>query len=122
EKTRDNSLKKIFAELAEEEQKHKIFLEGFFTGAKPFHFSEVLDYKVAETIDKPAPSIDMKPADAIGLAMKEEEDAMRLYKSLADSSTDSDQKQMFLNLANMERAHKVKLEELYTSMAFPEVW
>ena len=77
---------------------------------------------MAESIDKPGPSIDMKPADAIGLAMKAEEEAMRLYQSLAASSTSSDQKQMFLTLANMERAHKVKLEELYTSMAYPEVW
>ncbi len=122
EKTGDKSLKQLFSELAEEERKHKIFLEGFLTGAKPFHFAEVLDYKVAETIDKPRPSIDMKPADAIGLAMKEEEDAMLLYQGLANSSTDSDQKQMFVTLSNMERSHKVRLEELYTSMAYPEVW
>ena len=122
EKTGDSSLKRLFAELADEEQKHKIFLEGFLTGAKPFHFGEVMDYKVAETIAKPGPSIDMKPADAIGLAMKEEEEAMRLYQGLANSSTDPEQKEAFLNLANMERAHKVRLEDLYTSMAYPEVW
>ena len=122
EKTNDSSLKQIFAELAEEERKHRIFLEGFLTGTKPFHFGEVTDYKVAETIDRPRPSIDMKPADAIGLAMKEEEEAMRLYQGLADCSTIPDQKEMFVNLANMERAHKVKLEEVYTSMAYPEVW
>lgn len=29
EKTTNESLKQIFSELAEEEQKHKIFLEGF---------------------------------------------------------------------------------------------
>jgi len=122
EKTNDNNLKQIFAELAEEEQKHKIFLEGFLTGAKPMRFAEVTDYKVAETVAKPKPSIDMKPADAIGLAMKEEEEAMLLYQGLAGSSTDPDQKETFLALANMERAHKVKLEELYTTMAYPEVW
>lgn len=80
------------------------------------------DFKVTESIEKPRPSIDMKPADAIGLAMKAEEEAMRLYLGLADSSMDSDQKEMFLNLSNMERSHKVRLEELYTSMAYPEVW
>jgi rubrerythrin len=122
EKTGDKSLKVLFSELAEEEQKHKNFLEGFLTGTKPFHFAEVIDYKVAETIDKPRPSIDMKPADAIGLAMKEEEEAMRLYQGLAGASTDSDQKQTFLTLANMERSHKARLEDLYTSMAYPEVW
>ena len=122
EKTKDNSLRQIFAELSEEEEKHRIFLEGFLTGAKPIHFAEVTDYKVAKTVARPKPSIDMKPADAIGLAMKEEEEAMLMYKGLANVSTSPDQKEMFLALANMERAHKVKLEELYTAMAYPEVW
>ncbi len=122
EKVKDNSLRSIFAELAEDELKHKIFLEGFLTGAKPFHFAEVTDYDVAKTVEKPKPSIDMKPYDAIGLAMKEEEEAMRMYQALANSSTSPDQNKMFLALANMERTHKVKLEELYTTMAYPEVW
>lgn len=122
EKTTNESLKQIFAELAEEEHKHKIFLEGFLSGKKTFHFVEVVDFKVTETIEKPRLSFDMKPADAIGFAMKAEQEAMGLYQGLADSSTNSEQKEMFLNLANMERAHKVRLEELYTSMAYPEVW
>jgi rubrerythrin len=122
EKTTNESLKQIFAELAEEELKHKVFLEGYLTGQKSFHFAEVTDYKVTESIEKPKPTLDMKPADAIGLAMKAEEEAMELYQGLAGASTNSEQKEMFLNLSNMERAHKVRLEELYTSMAYPEVW
>jgi rubrerythrin len=122
EKTKDNSLKDIFSEMAEEEKKHKIFLEGFISGAKPLYFSGVADYKVSETVEKPKLSVSMKPADAIALAMKEEEEAMRMYQSLADSSTNSEQKDLFLNLARMEKGHKVKLEDLYTTMAFPEVW
>jgi len=121
EKVKDYSLRSIFAELADDELKHKIFLEGFLTGAKPFHFAEVTDYEVAKTVERPKPSIDMKPYDAIGLAMKEEEEAMQMYQALAKFSTSPDQKQMFLALAGMERSHKVKLEELYTTMAYPEV-
>ena len=52
----------------------------------------------------------MKPYDAIGLAMKAEEEAMQMYQALANSSTSPDQKEMFLALANMEKSHKVKLE------------
>jgi rubrerythrin len=121
-KVKDESLKSIFAELAEDELKHKIFLEGFLAGTKPLHFAEVTDYEVAATVEKPRPSMDMKPSDAIALAMKEEEEAMRMYQGLANSSTIADQKDMFLTLAKMEKSHKVRLEELYTSMAFPEVW
>jgi rubrerythrin len=122
EKTSNESLKQIFAELAEEEHKHKIFLEGYLTGKKPFHFAEVSDFKVTESIDKPRLSIDMKPADAIGLAMKAEEEAMQFYLKLSDASTEAEQKETFAGLANMEKAHKVRLEEIYTSIAYPEVW
>ncbi len=122
EKTKDNNLKSIFAELADEERKHKAILEGFMAGSKSLRFADVIDYKVAGTVDKPKPSIDMRPVDAIALAMKEEEDAMTMYQALADSSTAPEQKKTFLALAKMEQGHKVKLEELYTTMAFPEVW
>jgi len=108
--------------MAAEEKKHKIFLEGFISGAKPLQFSSVSDYKVSESVEKPKLSVTMKPADAIALAMKEEEEAMLMYQGLADSSANSEQQEMFLTLARMEKGHKVKLEELYTTMAFPEVW
>ncbi len=122
DKTRDDNLKSIFFEMAEEEKKHKDILEGFLSGAKPLQFAEATDYKVAETVDKPKLSLNMKPADAIALAMKEEEEAMRMYQGLADSSTDPEQKEMFLALSRMEKGHKAKLEDMYTSIAFPEVW
>ncbi len=121
-KSKDNNLKAIFAELAEEEKKHKTFLEGFISGAKPLQFSSVTDFKVAETVDKPQLSTTMKPADAIALAMKEEEEAMNMYQGLANSSANAEQKEMFSALARMEKGHKVRLEELFTSMAFPEAW
>ncbi|MHC1727113.1 MAG: ferritin family protein [Syntrophobacteraceae bacterium] len=122
EKTKDNNLKTIFAELAAEEKKHKALLEGYLTGAKPLQFAAVSDYKVSETVDKPQLSISMKPADAIALAMKEEEEAMLMYQSLANSSANAEQKEMFASLAKMEKGHKAKLEETFTTMAFPEVW
>ncbi|MEN6440404.1 MAG: ferritin family protein [Syntrophobacter sp.] len=122
DKTQDANLRSLFRDMAEEEKKHKIFLEDCISGARPLKFAEVTDYKVAEIVDKPQLSLDMKPADAIALAMKEEEEAMRMYQGLAGSSGSPEQKEMFLALANMEKGHKVKLEELYTSMAFPEVW
>ena len=47
------------------------------------------DYKVAETVDMPRLSLDMKPAEAIALAMKKEEEAMRMYLSLANHAENS---------------------------------
>ena len=122
DKVKDAGLKKIFAELAEEEAKHRKFLEGLTSGKAQMHFDETKDYKVAESIEKPKLSLSMKPADAIALAVKNEEEAMDMYKKMAECSTDAEQKKMFQSLSNMEQGHKVKLEDTFTNMAFPEVW
>jgi rubrerythrin len=119
---KDANLKAIFTEMAGEEKKHRAFLEGLLSNPKAMHFDESADYKVAESVEKPQLSIKMKPADAIALAMKEEEEAMVMYQALAASSKDPDQKKMFSSLALMEKGHKTRLEGMYTSMAFPEVW
>lgn len=122
DKTKDAGLKKIFAELAEEEAKHRKFLEGFTSGKVQMQFDETKDYKVAQSIEKPKLSLSMKPVDAIALAVKNEEEAMEMYTEMANCSTDAEQKKMFQSLATMERGHKVKLEDTFTNMAFPEAW
>jgi rubrerythrin len=48
--------------------------------------------------------------------------AMQMYTQLANVAGDSDEKKTFLELAMMEKGHKARLEDIYTSMAFPEVW
>lgn len=122
DRTKDADLKQTFTELAKEEKEHHRFLEGFTTRARPMHFDAVQDYKVSRTIDKPKLSLSMKPAEAIALAVKNEEEAMDMYSRMAGLSTDAEQKKMFQSLATMEQQHKVRLEELFTGMAFPEVW
>ncbi len=122
EKVENASLKSIFKDLAAEEKKHQDFLQGLLTQAKPMKFDENTDYKIAETVDAPALSITMKPADAMALAMKKEEEAMAMYAELAKASADKDQKEMFEALSRMEQGHKVKLEGVYSEMAYVEVW
>jgi len=122
EKTSDSNLKAIFKELADEEKKHRNFLEGLLSRPSAFHFDEAKDYKISEAVDKPKLTLSMKPADAIALAMKNEEEAMQMYSDLADASSSAEQKQMFESLSRMERGHKAKLEKIYTNIAFPEVW
>ena len=119
----DPFLKKMFAEFAEEEQRHQTMLENIrrqttFAG----YFSSGTDFKVSETVDKPALSIDMKPADAIALAMKKEEEAMVQYTELAETCPDADKKKIFLDLAAMERGHKLKMETAFVDIGYPEVW
>ena len=60
--------------------------------------------------------------DAIALAMKKEQEAMEMYQQFADASEGAKQKETFLELAKMEKGHKVRLEGIYTDIAFIEVW
>lgn len=124
QKNLDSSVKQIFAELAEEEQKHQKILQSFLKNPeKPLRFKRTADFKVAETVEELPPlTADMKPVDAITLAMKREEEAMNRYKNLAENSETAEQAKIFQELAYMEQGHKTRLEELYTNMAFPEIW
>jgi rubrerythrin len=123
QKAKDKNISCIFEGFAKDELSHKVLLKDFLSGSvKSLQFDTTADYKVAESVDKPKLSIGMKPADAIALAMKNEEEAMSMYKEFANLSTDVEQRKVFVNLANMEQGHKAKLEDLYVSIAFTEVW
>jgi rubrerythrin len=122
-KAKDNTINKLFKDLANEETKHKLTLEGFLKREPgKMHFSESKDYKIGNALPTPALTLDLKPVDGIVIAIKKELEAMQMYTQLADVSIDQEQKNIFLELASMERGHKSKLEDIYTNMAFPEVW
>jgi rubrerythrin len=77
---------------------------------------------VSETIEMPKVTEDMDLKNAIGLAMKNEEIAMKKYAGLAENCTDPGLKSVFLDLAAMERGHKHTMEEKFVDVAYPEVW
>jgi len=85
-------------------------------------FDTAHDYRVTDAQKTPPLMQDMQPLDGLVLAIKKEVESMLMYSQLADASTDNDQKILFLGLVAMERSHKSRLEEIYTNMAFPEVW
>ncbi len=123
EKVKDPSLKTIFKELAQEETYHRKTLQEYLSGAKKeLKFDEVKDYHLSDTMEKPKPSMDLKPLEGLQVAIKREEDAMHLYEQFAAASIDSDQKKTFEELAKMERGHKARLEDIYTNSAFAEAW
>jgi rubrerythrin len=86
------------------------------------HFDAKKDFKVVNAMPSPPLSADMKPLDGLVVAIKKELEAMQMYSQLAALSTETEQKFLFTQLANMESGHKARLEDLYTNMAFPEVW
>lgn len=123
QKNLEAGIKDIFVQLAKEENEHRDILMGFFKNPqKPLKFKSSADYKVSESVALPPLTIDMKPVDAIALAMKKEEEAMKAYIAFAQDSDSAEQAAIFEELAKMEQGHKAKLEDIYTNMAFPEVW
>jgi len=122
-KVKNTQLKEMFADFAEEEKRHReILKQVYISNRMGDYFHEDRDYHIAEDMDLPALSTDMKPADAIALAMKKEEAAMVQYTELAETCPEPDKKKLFLDLAAMERGHKLRMENAFVDIGFPEVW
>ncbi len=123
EKVADEALRTIFNDLAGDEMKHKEQLQSLMaTGGGALHFEEKKSYRVTDDPNEPELTVDMKPLDGIRLAIGKELHSMQMYTALADASTDAGQRELFRELATMEKGHKARLEDIYTNMAFPEIW
>lgn len=123
EKIQDKNLKKTFEDLAQEETKHKVLLQGYLKNdMKTMKFKENKDFQLSETVEEKTLSTDMSFKDAIALAMKKEEEAMNMYRQFAEASEEEKQKETFEELVKMEQQHKTRLEDIYSNAAFVEVW
>jgi rubrerythrin len=116
-------IKDLFAAFSAEEERHREILTQFRQDpAAAVSFEKVPDFHVSETVETPPLSMNMKPAEAVALAMKKEEAAMQQYNALADLCNDPARKKIFIELAAMERGHKAKMETAFVDIGYPEVW
>ncbi len=123
EKIKDAHLKEMFLQFSKEEKKHREILERFMESeTAAIDFPRSPDFEVAETIEDRPLSFDMRPADAIALAVKKEEAAMRHYTKLAHACRDAEKQKVFLELAAMESGHKARMEAAFVDIGYPEVW
>jgi len=124
EKVVNPDVKKVFKELAQEELDHMELLTRFKSDPSMVMKIDIShkDYKIAEATELPRFDINMKPADAIALAMKKEEEAVNYYRGMADVSKDPEVKNKFDYLADMELTHKNRLENVYVGIGYPEVF
>jgi len=123
DKVKSPALKSLFSELAGEEKTHREFLQGMLSkDVSKMHFDASHDYKVADALPSPPLTADMKPIEGIVISIKKELEAMQMYTQLAALAKDTETQLLFSQLANMERGHKARLEDIYTNMAFPEAW
>jgi len=123
-RTKDAYLKELFDGLAAEEAGHERLLSNILNKEmmEKTYFNFEKDFQVAETIDMPEVNEQMDLKDAIGIAMKNEEAAMKNYTALANNCEDEQLKAVFLDLAAMERSHKFKMEKSFMDVAYPEAW
>ena len=116
-------MKELFTDLAAEEAGHRKTLTNL-KKRDALHqvFKETPDYGISETVEKPEVSDEMAPAQALTLAMKKEEEAMKYYGTLADGCEDPDLRETLLELSKMEQGHKTRLEKAFVDIGYPEVW
>ena len=122
-KTTKESMRGIFVGFAAEEKRHQQILKGILNSKETLlQFKPVSDYKISETVEVAGVIDEMTMKDAFSIAMKKEEEAMKLYQKLASDALAEEFKKLFESLALMEQGHKVKMEKFYSDVAYNEVW
>lgn len=108
--------------LAKDELEHKAFLTSCLTPSGCTLMGQAHDTHLAEVMKTPAITPDMSPKEALTVAMKREEASHNFYQRLAGLQPPGEARAFLEKMAEMELAHKEKVEYLYANAAFPEVW
>ena len=119
----DEAAKDAFQELARQEQGHQQLLEQYLRGELKegtLSRGQVVDYKIAELLDQPEISPDMKLKEVFLLAANREKTSHEFYLGLAQIHPDGKVKRLIEGLAAQELEHKQRVEFLYTEVAFPQ--
>jgi len=115
--------KKMFEELAEEEEEHRRFLEKMdMDRVRKYIVSDVPDLKISDYMLDVRYSEDMTPQEAMIYAMKSEEMAKKMYLDMQSMVSDEDTKKLFAVLAEQEARHKLRLETMYQEEFMDRKW
>ena len=114
----NEEMRKVFENFAKEESGHKAKLEALKSGKPVVLARKQPGLKIADYVVDvgPDPDPDMDYRDAIVLAMQKEEAAFRLYIDLAKEIENSEQREVFLLLAQEEARHKLRFEVEYDEL------
>jgi rubrerythrin len=114
--------KETFEYLAQEAEENKARLHQCLTPEGCPVVQPVHDEHLAEHLKVPEITADMPPKDALALAIKRSDGLCRFYESLLELQPEGEIRRRLEYLAKAELSHKEKLEEIYDTVAFPEVW
>jgi rubrerythrin len=120
-RTRSQSLKKLLAELENDEKHHKELLVGL-TGVLPASLTiqPVPDLKISDYLVAEPAHPDMTFQDLLILAAKKEQKAVDLYTGLRGLVSDAAHKKLFEFLMMQEKSHKLRLETEYDKHVMTE--
>jgi rubrerythrin len=114
-------VKKMFEELAKEEDGHKKKLEKFDPKAlEGMEIKETRGLGLSELMEDVPFSSDMSYADLVRMAIKNEEKSQKLYTMTAQGVNDPALKKLLLILAGEESTHKERLEKIYDKEVLQE--
>ena len=121
--TENEAARDILQQLAEVEEKHEALLRRYRRGELgpgALEARHVLDYRIAEYLEQPEISPEMKLDEVLLLAANREKASHEFYLALADEHPSGPVKTLLEELASEEIEHKQKVENLYNEVAFPQ--
>ena len=123
EKMTDGTARDAFRQLTQQEQGHQAFLEEYLQGKfkeGTLGREQALDYRIAEHLEQPEISPNMKLKDVFLMAANHEKASHDFYLELAGVHPPGQVRRLLEQLASQELEHKHKVEFLYTEVAFPQ--
>ncbi|MFZ2087314.1 MAG: ferritin family protein [Desulfobaccales bacterium] len=114
--------RETFEYLAKEAEDNKARLHQCLTPEGCPIVPPVHDLHLAEHLKTPTVTEDLSPKDALALAIKRSEALCRFYQAMAELQSPGEIRRRLDYLAKSEASHKEKLENIYDTVAFPEVW
>jgi rubrerythrin len=112
-----------FSTLFQQEQRHQEILEKYLAGGigeGALEIGSVIDYHIAQHLEPPVVTATMKLPDIFLLAANREKQANEFYSRLASLHPAGQTRMLLEKLASEELGHKLKVETIYTEVAFPQ--
>ena len=123
QKAKEATAKDVLRDMVRQEKGHQNLLERYLAGKLrkgALNPGLVVDYKIAEKLEEPEPPPIMGLKDVFLLAAKREKAAYGLYLGLAGMHPAGETRKLLEDLASQEQQHKLRVETLYTEVAFPQ--
>ena len=114
--------REMFEYLGKEAEENKARLHQCLTPEGCPVVPSVHDLHLAEHLKVPEVTEELSPKEALAVAIKRSEGLCRFYQSLLELQLEGEIRRRLEYLVRAESGHKEKLEDIYDTVAFPEVW